>query len=275
MTASVGEESNLNYKSEAKYVFGDKGLERMESKIEALSHTVQGTYEHNADGNLTYIHEIINRDQPYNISYLDKTITCSYDEKGRIHSQTTVHKGSEDYLLQQEMVFTYEDDSFDVKRIDILESDYHMQFDYQYENDRLKKMTIIGEDGVTTLTYSYDAAGRIIKKEYDGEGFHETIEFEHKVVKDPVIASFLRLKTDYLTHEDNNYSLFVLQSDENLWNEHYCYNCGRLLPFAYQTCPYCGTKVNRTVYYESADVNLPPTVGMANIWSVDGDLIYG
>ena len=274
MTVSYGKLSNNSITSDTQYSFGEAGLQKLDQKLDEVSHSIQGTYEHNARGDLTYSYEIIDTDQPEYKYHTEKSLTCSYDAKGRVISQTVSYKDMDGNSSQEEMVFSYEGDSFDVKSIDIPLSGRHIEFTYEYEKGRLKTMTVTEEDTVTTETFTYDPQGRIIKKEMASEAFYEAIEFEHKSVSDPVIASFLRLKTDYLTHQDNDFSLFVLQTDQNRWNEHYCYMCGRTLLYPYQTCPYCGTKVNCTAYYENTDCLLPPTVGMAHLWSVDGNLIH-
>ena len=104
--------------------------------------------------------------------------------------------------------------------------------------------------------------------------FHELVKFEQKQVTDPVIASFLRMKTSKLTSQNGDSWLFVLQeSADDLYHDHYCYRCGRHLPYPVQTCVYCGTKVNSTVYTPNNDSSIMPTTGMWYHWTIDGELL--
>ncbi|MCR5004927.1 MAG: hypothetical protein K6A77_03370 [Clostridiales bacterium] len=274
ITGASAQFTDYGNSMETTFVTGESGLKSIEKRNSETYYTMQGSYDRNPRGDLTYIHEFYDWAYPDYKSHIEKTMTCSYDDKGRVLSQKNIYNDIDASIRENEIDFTYEGDSFDVKRIDLDEMDLHLQFEYQYENDLLKQVTITQGEYVTTKTYSYDTSGRLMMIETEGDSFHEIIRFEQKQVTDPVIASFLRLKPEYLTgNEDDASSMFVLAADTNLWNEHYCYMCGRELPFSYQTCPYCGTKVNSSLYYAGDYTKLPPNVGMANLWTIDGELL--
>lgn len=274
ITGASAQFTDYGNSMETTFVTGETGLKSIVKRSPETYYTMQGSYDRNPHADITYIHESYDWAYPDYKSHMEKAMTCSYDDTGRVLSQTNIYKDVDASLYQEEIRFTYEGDSFDVKRIDSDEADLHLQFDHQYEKDLLKQVTTKQGAYVTTKTYSYDSSGRLMKIETKGDSFHEVIEFEQRSVSDPVIASFLRLKPEYLTgNEDDASSMFVLAADTNLWNEHYCYMCGRELPFSYQTCPYCGTKVNCSLYYAGDYTRLPPSLGLANLWTIDGELL--
>lgn len=251
------------------YVFDDVGLREMKRSFSAAGVEIQGTYAHNTRGDLTYIHEVIDFDQPDYQEHFERSLSCTFDDVGRLATQTNQTRDAAGNLTQETLTFTYEGDSQDIAQVDFQEEGRTVQFEYQYEGGLLQQVTI----GDTTESYTYDEDGRLIQKEIQGGGYHEVIKFEQRIVKDPVIASFLRMKTEYLVGSDSTYSLFVLQADQDVYQEHYCYMCGRTLAFPCQTCPYCGTKVNCTVSSDGISELLPSFVGMGSLWTVDGELL--
>ena len=274
MTGSVGQFSDTGSDATAAYVFDAAGLKELQQTFSMIQLTLQGSYAHNARGDLTYIHEVSDFDQPEYQDHFERTLSCTYDTAGRLITQTNQTRDAEGNPNQETISFTYDGDSQDIAQVDFQEAGRTIRFEYRYEDGLLREITSREQDTVTTESYTYDEEGSLIQKEIQGGGYHEIIKFEQRVIKDPVIASFLRMKTEYLVGNDSTYSLFVLQADRNQWQEHDCYMCGRDLAFPCQTCPYCGMRVNCTVYYNDTTGTLPPTGGMAALWTVDGELLH-
>ena len=272
MTGSVGYFSDSE--ATTAYAFDETGLKELHRTISAASLEIEGSYAHNARGDLTYIHEAFVFDQPEYKDHFERSLSCSYDTKGRLIAQTNQTRDAEGNQTQETLKFTYAGDSQDIAQVDFQEAGRTIRFEYRYEDGLLREITSREQDTVTTESYTYDEEGSLIQKEIQGGGYHEVIKFEQRIVKDPVIASFLRMKTEYLVGSDSTYSLFVLQADQDAYQEHYCYMCGRTLAFPCQTCPYCGTKVNCTVSSGGISELLPPAVGMGSLWTVDGELLH-
>ena len=272
MTGSVGQFSDSE--ATTAFVFDNAGLKELHRSAPAVSFEFEGSYAHNTRGDLTHIHEVFDFDQPEYKDHFERSLSCSYDTKGRLIVQTNQTRDAEGNFTQETLKFTYAGDSQDIAQVDFQEAGRTIRFEYRYEDGLLREITSREQDTVTTESYTYDEEGSLIQKEIQGGGYHEVIKFEQRIVKDPVIASFLRMKTEYLVGNDSTYSLFVLQADRNQWQEHDCYMCGRDLAFPCQTCPYCGTRVNCTVYYNDTTGTLPPVVGMGSLWTVDGELLH-